>query len=366
MPAPTAPPRLTDGDVTLRAHHEDDIERILEQCRDPLSVRWTVVPAPYTPDHAKQFVRHAMPGGWASGEEWGFAVEHQGRFAGTVSLRNRGQGRAEIAYGAHPDARGCGVMSRALRLLLTWGFEAVGLGTVIWLANEGNWASRRLAWAVGFSFDGTLRGWLPHRDALVDAWTGTLRRGEALRPRGRWLEVPRIAGEHVVLRSTRDADVERVHEACSDERSAYWLGRFPAPYTRAHAEQFVLLREAGMAAGTDVHWVVADPDDDRLLGAVSLMGIGEGGAQIGYWTHPDARGRGVMTEGVRLAVRHAFVDAEDGGLGLERVHLEAAVDNTASRHVAEAAGLELQTVLPRAIMVRDGLHDSARYGALRP
>ena len=158
-------PRLSDGVVTLRAHTEDDVERIVEQCVDPLSIAWTIVPVPYTRDDAKRFVRHAMPGGWETDQEWGFAVEHEGRFAGTVSLRNRDEGRAEVAYGSHPDARGRGVMARALRLLLAWGFapEAEGgrgLETVVWLANRGNWASRRLAWSVGFTFDGTLRGWL--------------------------------------------------------------------------------------------------------------------------------------------------------------------------------------------------------------
>jgi RimJ/RimL family protein N-acetyltransferase len=262
-------------------------------------------------------------------------------------------------------------MERALRLLLQWGSASVedggrALETVIWWANEGNWGSRRLAWRVGFDIaPGVVRQWLPHRGELRDAWVGSLCRGEPLQPRRPGLEVPRIVGEGVVLRRHRDDDVERVRGACSDERSVYWLGRLPAPYTRADAERFVLLREEGMAVGTDVHWVVADPTDDRLLGAVSLMRIGEGGAEIGYWMHPEGRGRGLMTEAVRLAVRHAFIDVEDGGLGLVRVHLEAAVDNAASRHVAEAAGLTLQTVLPRAIMVRDGLHDSARYGALR-
>src|SRR3954466_9193387 len=98
-------PRLTGDDVTLRAHTEDDVDRIVEQCVDPLSIEWTIVPVPYTRDDAKQFVRHAMPGGWETDQEWGFAVEYEGRFAGTVSLRSRGDGRAEVAYGSHPDAR---------------------------------------------------------------------------------------------------------------------------------------------------------------------------------------------------------------------------------------------------------------------
>jgi RimJ/RimL family protein N-acetyltransferase len=171
-------PVLSDGVVTLRAHHDDDVARIVEQCLDPVSVEWTTVPLGYTRDDATTFVRHVMPGGWASDQEWGFAVEYGARFGGTVSLRNRAPHLAEVAYGAHPDVRGTGAMERALRLLLGWGFEERGLQTVIWYANAGNVASRRLAQRVGFSFDGTLRGFLDHRGTPTDAWVGTLLRGE--------------------------------------------------------------------------------------------------------------------------------------------------------------------------------------------
>src|SRR5699024_10330575 len=129
-------------------HREEDITRCVEQCTDPMSVEWTSVPQPYTRDDAKRFIRHAMPGGWETGQEWGFAVEYDGRYAGTVSLRNRGERRAEIAYGFHPDARGTGSTERALRLLLRWGFGEGELRTVIWSAAEGNWASRKLAWRL--------------------------------------------------------------------------------------------------------------------------------------------------------------------------------------------------------------------------
>lgn len=179
----TAAPVLTDGNVRIRAHHDDDIERLLEQCRDPLSIEWTTVPTPYSRDDAATFVRHVMPGGWASDQEWGFAVEYDGRFGGTVSLRNRGAHLAEVAFGAHPDVRGTGAMERSLRLLLEWGFRERGLATVIWYANVGNLGSRDLVRRLGFSFDGTLRGYLDHRGTPTDAWAGTLLRGEPMRPR---------------------------------------------------------------------------------------------------------------------------------------------------------------------------------------
>jgi RimJ/RimL family protein N-acetyltransferase len=366
-------PTLTDGVVTLRAHGDDDVDAVVEQSCDPLSRRWTKVPQPFVRDDARRFVREVMPGGWASDQEWGFAVQALDdgvpRYAGTVSLRSEGEGRAEIAYGSHPWARGRGVMERALRLLLTWGFSAAdeggrGLDTVIWWAEAGNWASRRLAWRVGFSCDGTVRRWLRNRDGRVDAWVGSLFRDDPLTPGSAWLEVPRIEGERVRLRMHRPDDAARVHEGATDPVTSYWLGRIPRPYTADLAADFLVHRSDGMAAGTDLHWMLADPDTDLLLGTVSLMHIAEGMAEVGYWSHPEARGRGVMTEAVRMASRHAFIAAEDGGLGLHRVHATAAVDNVASRQVLERAGFTPTGVERRSVLVRDGMHDGAAYELL--
>lgn len=361
-----AVPTLTDGVVTLRAHRDEDIPGVLEQSTDPVSRRWTRVPVPYHLQDAQRFVRHAMPKGWATDQEWGFAVEAEGpdgqrRYAGTVSLRNEGQRRAEIAYGAHPWARGTGINERALRLLLEWGFAERELATVIWWAQVGNWSSRKVAWRLGFSCDGTVRQWQDQRDSLDDAWVGTLHAEAARSPRNLWFDVPVILGA-VRLRAHRDSDSVRVTEACSDQRAAYWLGTLPSPYTEEHARQFFDDRADQLARGAALGWVIADPDTDDLLGVVSLMDCAApGGPEVGYWVHPDARGRGVGTEAVRLAVRHAFLDIADGGLGLSKLRLVSAVDNTASRRVAEANGFREIGVERAGTRCRDGSHDAMLY-----
>jgi RimJ/RimL family protein N-acetyltransferase len=365
-----AVPTLTDGVVTLRAHREDDIAGCLEQSVDELSRAWTRVPVPYSLEDARRFVRHAMPGGWAADTEWGFAVEARDptgelRYAGTVSLRNEGPGKAEIAYGAHPWARGTGTVERALRLLLDWGFAERDLRTVIWWAQVGNWASRKVAWKVGFSCDGVVRGWQDQRDGLTDSWVGTLAADDPREPRHEWFEVPTIHGENVVLRRDRDSDVPRIVEACSDERTTYWLSRIPVPYTEAHAANFLRNRTELLATAAELSWTIADPGSDDLLGTVSIMELaGVAGAEIGYWAHPEARGRGVMTEAVRLAVRHAFIDREDGGLGLDKLRLVSAVDNTASRQVAVANGFREVGVERGGTSCRDGRHDAVVYDLL--
>jgi RimJ/RimL family protein N-acetyltransferase len=362
-------PVLSDGVVTLRAHTDDDVEAIVEQWHDPVSQAWTAIPVPYSRDDARRFVRDVMPGGWASDEEWGFAVEAESgggvRYAGSVLLRNRGERRAEIAFAALPWARGTGAMEAALRLALRWVFTERAIATVGWFAYPGNWSSRRLMWKVGFSFDGVLRGWLDQRGELRDAWVGTICAGEPLEPRAPWLDVPRIEGHHVRLRMHRPDDLDRMHEGATDPRTVHWLGRIPDPYTREMAADFLLHRSDGMAAGTDLHWMLADPVSDALLGTVSLMHLAEGMAEVGYWAHPEARGRGVMTEAVRLACRHAFIDPDDGGLGLHRLYATVAVDNLASRHVLERAGFTLTGTEHRSVIVRDGMHDGAAYELLR-
>lgn len=362
MHFPRDVPTLTDGTVTLRAHHDDDAEAVFEQCNDPLSQAWTTVPIPYLREQARRFVREAMPGGWTSDREWAFAVEYDGAFAGTVSLRNEGDRRAELAYGSHPRIRGTGGMLRAVRLLLGWGFAERDLATVVWWANRGNFASRRLAWRLGFTTEASLPGWLSQRGELLDAWGGTLLAGQPMLPRHRWIEAPTIESPRLSLRlrALRESDLDRVVEACADPETARWLGDLPQPYHRGHADELLLATGERMAEATGLDLVVADRDDDRLLGLVSLSEIGPhlGAGAVGYLTHPAERGRGVATEAVRLVVRHAVLAAEDGGLGLVRVFARAAADNAVSRSVLAGAGLREVGTERRATLVRAGWADA--------
>ena len=367
MRFPRDVPTLTDGVVTLRAHTADDVEALYEQAADSLMLRWTTVPDPSTLETARQFACEIIPDGWRADREWAFAVDapDEGggpRFVGTVSLRNEGEGRAEIAYGAHPWSRGRGYVVRALELLLDWGFQERGLRTVIWRAHKGNWASRKVAWRVGFSFDGTLRQWLPQRGALHDAWVGTLTADDERRPRTRWLDLPRIHGDGLVLREPRDEDAPRIVEGCSEERTSYWLTHMPSPYTLVDAQRWLEQQRELRATGNGLSWAVADPESDEALGVVTVFDISDvRDAEIGYWTHPDARGRGLMTRACGLAVRHCFVPAEDGGLGLRRLRALAAEGNSASEHVLKATGFVETGRLRKEHRMRDGSHIDMVY-----
>ena len=354
---PEEVPTLLDpaAGVTLRPMTAADLPRVVEQARDAETIRWTTVPTPeggYGPTDAQAFLA-VVAEGWRSGQSLGWAIEAHDRpgvFCGSIDLRLHGDGLGEVGFGLHPDARGRQLMSAALRLVRDFAFDVAGLAALRWRAAVGNWGSRRVAAAAGWPFEGTVRALLVHRGELLDGWVGTLLATDPHTPRP-WSDPPVLDGPGLRLRPFTEDDAERVVQACSDPRTQHWLASLSRSYTRQDALSYVHGAQELAAAGTGLVWCVADAEDDRCLGAISLEGFGgySRRAEVGYWAHPEARGRGVLTE----ATRRVTAYAEEGGL-VDSVLLRAAAGNTASRRVATSAGYREVGVLPRAEPLGDG------------
>jgi RimJ/RimL family protein N-acetyltransferase len=266
-------------------------------------------------------------------------------------------GGCELGYWTHPDSRGEGLMTEALTGLiphLLGGAESGGLGLrrVTARTSELNLASRSVLRAVGMhqwgvapragiAPDGSAVSQL-HFEVLADELDGSV---DSLGVEPVTLESDlRQTGEdhRIRLREWRRTDAPRVTEALSDERTRHWLAdSLPSPFTFEHAHSYIHGCRQDARDGKALYWCVADPENDRCLGAVAIMRLKDAhgtAGEIGFWAHPDERGRGVMSEAVRLAVRHAFIAREDGGLGRSRLRLNAAEGNAASRHIACANG----------------------------
>jgi len=355
-------PELYDGTVRLRAHRDTDVPGMVEMCRDPVSNRWMDLPDPYRAADAEWFVREVIAPGWRAGTARGWAIEainSEGveRYAGNVDIR--GGPAANIGFALHPWARGRGVMARAVRLALTWSFAEAAIESVSWLAQVGNVASLRVAWATGFSFNATLPRQLGP-PPLSDAWLGTVVTGDQLCPRTRWLAPTVLRGESVVLRAFVEADIPRIVEACSDLRTRRWLTSMPSPYTEESARAYLHSMPVEESSARRVVWCIADRASDLLLANIAifdLAGEDPSSGEIGYWTHPDARGRGVMTEALRLVVDHAFSPFTEQGMGLRRLQLLAAAGNSASGHIARRTGFVEVGRERQAELLGDGSHD---------
>ena len=370
MRFPDDVPVLTDGTVTLRAHQPSDVPRIVEQCNDPESLAWTTVPSPYAEADAVSWIGEAIPAAWAAESTYCFAVEVGGRFAGSVDLRMKGGGEGELGFGLHPDVRGDGVMRRALSLLLDWGFEVHGLEVVGWRAFVGNWASRRTVWGLGFTFGETVPRLLPHRGERQDAWTAWLGRDDAREPVAPWLVPATIEVDGIRLRPWSERDAAGLVEAATDPVMTEWNPRSPLPRRVEDVPAYLTRVRLGAATNGRVAWCVADAATDSVLGNVALFDFEDEPddvtAQVGYWSHPDGRGRGVMTTALRAMTDWAMRPAADGGLGVRRLYLLTSHRNTASRRLAERVGFEhVGTERASGPAVGGGFEDSALYDLLR-
>ena len=204
---------------------------------------------------------------------------------------------------------------------------------------------------------------------VVCGWwsSGPSRRQE--RPGLGVLPVPRLEGDdqqvqpviietgQLVLRPFTRDDVDWVHEVSLDPDVQNFVN-LPWPYERENAEAFVeSLAIGGWASGQRYEFVVVDAATTARVARVGLGIQADGAAEIGYWVHPAARGRGVATAAVDAVCRWAF-----GSLGLQLIEWRAEVGNVASRRVAEKAGFTIEATL-RKRLVHRGLRVDAWVGS---
>jgi ribosomal-protein-serine acetyltransferase len=100
--------------------------------------------------------------------------------------------------------------------------------------------------------------------------------------------------------------------------------------------------------------------DGALVGGVgvSLSTLSNSG-EIGYWLAREFEGRGIVTRACERFFDHAFDD-----LGLHRMQLSAAVENTRSRAVADRLGMREEGITRDGCRVADGYLDLVWYGIL--
>jgi RimJ/RimL family protein N-acetyltransferase len=351
---PMEPVEITAGRLHLRPWQAGDEAAVLEACTDPETLRWTNVPEGYTAEQAREYVTVVAPAGWQSGTDLCFAVcdSTTGQVLADVTLRPRqAPGVWDVGYWCMPAARGQGVVTEALGALCRWGFGALGARRIEWQAQLGNWGSRRVAEKTGFRVEGVLRHGMPHRGELVDGWLGALLPDDPAVDTAAFPPYPDRTDGVVTVRRWRVADAPEVQRACADEQTARWLP-VPVPYTLEVAQGYVgAIVPTEWFGGTAANCAVVDAADGSLLGAVGLTlrgGIGE----VGYWTAPWARGRGVAGRAARLHAGWGFE-----ALGLPRVELLADVENVASQRVAEKSGWTREGV---AWAVRPAPRDPSR------
>lgn len=359
------PVEISAGRLHLRPWTAYDEKALLTLFQDAETARWTPVPVPFTEDEGRRRLHELFPGMWESGHGAPFAFLDSvtGEVLGWVAVFDVADGRGEIGWAALPAARGGGATTEAVATLSRWAFAAFDdLEVLQATIAVGNWASLAVAQKCGFTVEGVRRRAMPQRGRRLDAWTCSLVRGEEVVDR-RPVAPTTLTDGVVTLRPFRPEDADDVARACDDPVSARWLP-LPSPYTRADGVAYVSeVVPQGWAAGTEATFAVTDAASGELLGDCGLklqrraLGLGE----VGYWTAPWARGKGVATRAARLVARWGLEE-----LGLHRVEIVADVENVASVRAAEAAGFVREGVARCARPDRHGVaHDMVQLSLVR-
>jgi len=152
------------------------------------------------------------------------------------------------------------------------------------------------------------------------------------------------------LRPWRPDDAPAVRVVYADPEVRRWHAR--TVVDDDEARDLIAGWTAAWGDRTGAHWAVED-QAGALAGRVTLVDVDDrdGTAEIGYWTAPGARGRGVATAAVEAAVAWA----EAGGL--RRLEIEHASGNGGSCRVAQRSGFALEGVKRASALHEDGFHD---------
>jgi ribosomal-protein-serine acetyltransferase len=139
----------------LDPHDADEVYRLANAERDRLRPWLGWVDDTESPADVRRFIEACRA---AVTDLDGLGLFVNGRFRGGLGLMIRPMNReGEIGYWIGSAFEGRGLMTRACRALVTYGFESMGLHRITIRAAPGNTRSRAIPERLGFVQEGVLR-----------------------------------------------------------------------------------------------------------------------------------------------------------------------------------------------------------------
>jgi RimJ/RimL family protein N-acetyltransferase len=195
MEATQPAPRLTDGVVPLRRQLPRDRQRVYERSIDPETIKYTVLPVPYTLKDADEWIAMTNSEGFDN-ISWAIAVAEDANGHGEASkstvdgvdddgsdisvgaidwrpLPGSGGRQGLVGFAIHPSTRRKGYLSRAVALMLGE-LHVRGATHVRWTAVLGNFGSLRTVWRAGWPVPTPVPGLHDSHGRMYDAWHSVL------------------------------------------------------------------------------------------------------------------------------------------------------------------------------------------------
>ena len=174
----------------------------------------------------------------------------------------------------------------------------------------------------------------------------------------------------LVLRPLERSHLDSMLSLISAREVAATTLRIPHPYTREDAEQYFKAMEAEIGKGNMLRlsvFIAASGEGDEggeygeYCGSMGLhIERDHERAEIGYWIGVPYWGRGYASEAARAVVDYGFRE-----LGLNRVYATVFAGNTASRRVAEKAGMRYEGCMRQHVSKWGKFLDVEVYGVVK-
>jgi RimJ/RimL family protein N-acetyltransferase len=147
--------------------------------------------------------------------------------------------------------------------------------------------------------------------------------------------VPVLTDGVIVLNAYTNDDIHD-HLAGEDEETARRFGWWPQTSTEAGVrDAFSCWAHQWATGGPTRTFAARQAATGRLVGGCELRVQPDGTAQVSYWTSASQRRRGHASRALTLLLQYAR------SIGVTRAEADVAIDNLASRRVAEKTGFHL-------------------------
>lgn len=176
--------------------------------------------------------------------------------------------------------------------------------------------------------------------------------------------------ERLVIRNYTLDDVDALFEAINDSRDGHLLPWMmwckDNHHTIESTTKYVceqMLAVANPMTFTNVGTGIFCKDTGRFLGGSGVHDVRRDSAscETGYWIRRDAIGNGYAREACARTISWSLEEQSRGGLGLQRVRIYCALENTHSKNLIEKLNIR-QEVHQRRDYVVDGIGVCDRLG----
>jgi ribosomal-protein-serine acetyltransferase len=164
------------------------------------------------------------------------------------------------------------------------------------------------------------------------------------------------------LRLLEESDADEMFALIDANREHLgpWMPWVEHEHEPADVLPFIRATRRQIADNDGLQTAIVDPDG-RIVGMVGFHNVDwlNRKTSIGYWLAAGEQGRGTMTEAVRAYVDHAFTTWK-----LNRITIQAAVENARSRAIPERLGFREEGTLREVERIGERVLDDVVYAML--